>query len=32
MIAVCDLADDFRDAILEYLVSNDIDVLTLDLR
>jgi hypothetical protein len=22
MIAVCDLADDFRDAILDYLVSN----------
>jgi hypothetical protein len=26
MIAVCDLADDFRDAILDYLVSNDIEI------
>jgi len=29
MIAVCDLADDFRDAILDYLVSDDVDVCTL---
>lgn len=28
MIAVCDLADDFRDAILDYLVSHDIEVHT----
>ena len=30
MIAVCDLADDFRDTILDYLVSNDIKIRMLD--
>ena len=28
MIVVCDLADDFRDAILDYLVSNNLELRT----
>ena len=28
MITMCDLADDFRDAILDYLVSNNLELHT----
>jgi len=30
MIAVCDLADDFRDTILDYLVSSNVGIYMLD--